>query len=203
MYSFGVEEISQKQIKKLMIGTVIPRPVLTLSTLNEDETINIGPFSYFNMASYNPPLLMVGVQRMDGKVKDTTRNILRTKEAVGHIADENTIEDVNQTAASLEYGDSELHRTNLTPVSSEEISTPGLKEMAARYELKLNHHHVIENSEGEKTADLLLLEIVKFHIDESVYEETYIIADKLKPVARLAGADYAKLGEQFTLNRPE
>lgn len=203
MYSFGVEDMSQKQIKKLMIGTVIPRPILTLSTQNEDGSLNIGPFSYFNMASYNPPLLMVGVQRVNGEVKDTTRNILRNKEAVGHIADENTIEDINQTAASLNYGDSELHRTHLTTVSSDKVATLGLKEMAARYELKLNHHHVIENSSGEKTADLLLLEIVQFHIDESVYQDSYVIADKLKPVARLAGADYAKLGEQFTLNRPE
>lgn len=61
MYSYNVEEMSQKQIKKLMIGTVIPRPILTLSTLNEDGSLNIGPFSYFNMVSYNPPLLMVSV----------------------------------------------------------------------------------------------------------------------------------------------
>lgn len=203
MHVFGVKETDSKLIKKLMIGTIIPRPVLTLVSKNEDESLNIGPFSFFNIASHNPPLLMVGIQRKDGQMKDTARNILRTKEAVGHIADENNIEDINQTAANLGVGDSELKRTNFSLVSSQEIDTPGLKESTVRYELKLNHHHVVENDQGEKTADMFLLEIVCFHISEAIYEDSYVIAKKLKPVSRLAGADYAKLGEEFTLERPK
>lgn len=121
------------------------------------------------------------------------------KEAVGHIANEKTIADVNQTAAQLDYGDSELHRTHFTTVPSEKVGTPGINELPVRYELKLNHHHVIQNSDGEETVDLLLLEIVHFHIDETIYQDSYVIADKLQPVARLTGADYAKLGEQFIL----
>lgn len=203
MRLFDVKNMTQKQIKKFLNGSAIPRPVLTLSTLNEDESINIGPFSYFNIVSSHPPLLMVGIQRPNEQMKDTTRNILRTGEAVGHIADEETIEDVNQTAASLAYGDSELKLTNFKTVNSLKVSVPGLDRFKIRYELKLNHLHVIKNHEGKITTDLLLLEIICFHIAESVYENTYIIADQLKPVSRLAGADYAKLGEQYTIERPE
>lgn len=203
MHKFPVDETGIKLIKKLMIGTVIPRPVLNLVTQNENDTINIAPFSYFNMASYNPPLLMVGIQRQNGQMKDTTRNILRTKEAVGHIADENTIEDINQTAASLAYGESELERTQFTTVPSSQVSVPGLKESLVRYELKLNHHHVITNDEGEQTADLILLETIYIHVSEEIYENTYVNASKLKPVSRLAGADYAKLGHPFSLKRPK
>lgn len=203
MHSFNVNELSQKQTKKLMVSSVIPRPILTVSTLNEDESINIGPFSYFNMVSYDPPIVMVSVQRVNEEMKDTTRNILRTNEAVGHIVTESNLEDVNQTSATLAYGDSELARTNFNPVDSKKVAVPGLDNSSVRYEMKLNHHHVITNHDGEQTADVLLLEVVQIYVSESVFENTYIYADRLKPVARLAGSLYSKLGEEFKLERPE
>lgn len=64
----------------MMIGSIVPRPIALVSTLNEDKSVNIGPFSYFNIVTSNPPIVSLAIQRdSDGKMKDTTQNLLREK----------------------------------------------------------------------------------------------------------------------------
>lgn len=204
MHYFKTDELSIKDKKKKLVGAVIPRPVALILTESDEEIINIAPFSYFNIVTYNPPIISVSIQRANGEVKDTARNILSSKQAAVHIVDENILENANQTSASLPPEQSELTLTDFTLVPSVDIEVPGIKEAAIRYETKLYNHIVITNEEAEKTADLLLLEIVSYHIAERVYdaEREYILAEKLAPVSRLAGNDYSKLGPQFTLERP-
>ncbi|WP_434751447.1 flavin reductase family protein [Paenibacillus amylolyticus] len=206
MYSLNPEELTAKDNYKLMSGSIVPRPIAFVTTLSDhDGVINAAPFSFFNVVSSDPPLLSIAVGRKNGVMKDTARNVLAHKELVVHICDENIIEDVNETAAILEPHESELERTRLTTTSSSVVTVPGIQEALIRMECKLYQHIPISNDEGVPVSDLLLVRIVHYHFSEQVYlaDKGYILMDQLKPVSRLAGNDYAKLGDRFTVIRPE
>lgn len=149
-----------------------------------------------------PPMIAIAAQRSNGKRKDTAINIEKTKEFVVHITDEFNIEDINETAAPLKYEDNELERTSLTLISSSIIQTPAVKEANIRFECKLDQ--MIQLGTKNDGADLIIGEVVMYHINEDVYfEDSKIDFNQLKPVARLAGNNYSKLGDTFTIKRPE
>lgn len=203
MLAFSPEQLTAKEKYKLLIGSVIPRPIAFVSTQSEEGVVNLAPFSYFNMVTYRPPVLSIAVQRIDGKMKDTAQNIMATKQAVVHIVDEENVEEVNKTSAPLGPEESELTVSNFTLVDSSSIHVPGVSEAKVRYETELLESVTIYD-EGVATTDLILLKIVHYHVDESVYntDSGYVNAEQLAAVSRLAGNDYAKIGETFTLIRP-
>ncbi|RIO12679.1 flavin reductase family protein [Mammaliicoccus sciuri] len=195
------EVLSQKENYKLLIGSIIPRPIALVTTESDDNVLNIAPFSFFNVVSSDPPILSIAVQRVNGEMKDTARNIIQNKEAVVHIVDTDNVSDANQTAALLSHEESELERTNFETVDSVEVSVKGLKQSKVRFEAVLYDDIVIEK-DGQPISDLLLLEVKYYHFDEGIYDDGYINKEKLKAVSRLAGNDYAEIGHTFTIERP-
>ncbi|MFY2153159.1 flavin reductase family protein [Mammaliicoccus sciuri] len=195
------EVLSQKENYKLLIGSIIPRPIALVTTESDDNVLNIAPFSFFNVVSSDPPILSIAVQRVNGEMKDTARNIIQNKEAVVHIVDTDNVRDVNQTAAMLSHEESELERTNFETVDSVEVSVKGLKQSKVRFEAVLYEDIVIEK-DGQPISDLLLLEVKYYHFDERIYNDGYINKEELNAVSRLAGNDYAEIGHTFTIERP-
>ncbi|MCY1028692.1 flavin reductase family protein [Mammaliicoccus sciuri] len=195
------EVLSQKENYKLLIGSIIPRPIALVTTESDDNVLNIAPFSFFNVVSSDPPILSIAVQRVNGEMKDTARNIIQNKEAVVHIVDTDNVRDANQTAAMLSHEESELERTNFETVDSVEVSVKGLKQSKVRFEAVLYDDIVIEK-DGQPISDLLLLEVKYYHFDERIYDDGYINKDELNAVSRLAGNDYAEIGHTFTIKRP-
>lgn len=204
MFSFSKNDLTTKEKNKILIGTVVPRPIALVSTESEEGVVNIAPFSYFNIVTYKPAILSIAVQRTNGKQKDTARNITAGKEAVVHVVDISNVELANITAANLEPEDSELNYADFTPVKSVSVRPPGLKEAKARFETSLYDTKLIYDGD-EPTADVLFLKIEHFHLDESVYDEEkgYIDVAELGAVSRLAGNDYAEIGRMFTIDRPK
>ncbi|HIB3186295.1 TPA: flavin reductase family protein [Enterococcus faecium] len=204
MFERSPSELTERENYKLLIGSVIPRPVAVVTTKSAKDIVNIAPFSYFNIVSSNPPILSLAIQRKQDAVKDTAKNILETREAVIHILDEDNVEEVNKTAANLPNEESELYLTDLTLTDSVIISVPALTEAKVRFETSLYEHVEIRNK-NKVTADLFLLEVQKYHLNETVYDDKIGRIDprKLNAVSRLAGNDYAAIGEIFTIARPE
>lgn len=204
MFSFSKNDLTTKEKNKILIGTVVPRPIALVSTESEEGVVNIAPFSYFNIVTYKPAILSLAVQRTNGKQKDTARNITAGKEAVVHVVDISNVELANITAANLAPEDSELNYADFTPVKSVSVRPPGLKEAKARFETSLYDTKLIYDGD-EPTADVLFLKIEHFHLDESVYDEEkgYIDVAELGAVSRLAGNDYAEIGRMFTIDRPK
>lgn len=204
MFSFSKNDLTTKEKNKILIGTVVPRPIALVSTESEEGVVNIAPFSYFNIVTYKPAILSIAVQRTNGKQKDTARNITAGKEAVVHVVDISNVELANITAANLAPEDSELNYADFTPVKSVSVRPPGLKEAKARFETSLYDTKLIYDGD-EPTADVLFLKIEHFHLDESVYDEEkgYIDVTELGAVSRLAGNDYAEIGRMFTIDRPK
>lgn len=205
MYAFYASELSKQQMYKFLIGSVVPRPIALITSQSEEGLLNIAPFSFFNIVASEPALLSVAVNRKEGEMKDTARNILTTKEAVVHVVTEDNVANANQTAAMLPPDESELDHTTFTTTDSEMVSVPSLNESSIRFEVKLYRHIEIKNDRNENTSDLLLLEIQKMVIDEAIYhlENGHIDVENIKSVSRLAGNDYARLGETFTIERPQ
>ncbi|AWB46054.1 hypothetical protein DCC85_19025 [Paenibacillus sp. CAA11] len=181
---------------KLLIGSIIPRPIAFVTTRSEDGVLNGAPFSYFNIVSSNPPMISLSIQHAGDKRKDTARNILTAQEFVVHIVDQHNVEKVNQTAANLPPEQSEVTLAGLTPVDSVNISVQGVQEAQVRMECTLERHMDFPG------CDLIIGRVVQFHINEEIYHEGRIDPYKLAAVSRLAGNDYAAVGEIFTIERP-
>lgn len=192
---------TERQNYKLMTGSIIPRPVAFVTTKSEDGIVNGAPFSYFNIVSSNPPMVSISIQRINGGFKDTAKHIMNNKQFVVHIVDEDNVEQVNITAASLPITESEISKTNLTLVDSHNIHVPGVREAKVRMECQFVSRMPLRNGE-EETGDLFIAEVVQFHIDESIYNDGRIDPKKLKAVSRLAGWNYAKIGDIFSIERP-
>ncbi|SFD20215.1 NADH-FMN oxidoreductase RutF, flavin reductase (DIM6/NTAB) family [Bacillus sp. UNCCL81] len=201
MKSFSPADLSDRDNYKFLIGGIIPRPIAFVTTESNENVLNGAPFSYFNIVTANPPMISVSVQRQNGKQKDTARNAIEKKEFVVHIVDESNVEAINKTATALPSTESEIELAGLTPVESVKVSVPGVKESKIRMECILEQ--AIPLGKDNEACDLLIGKVVYFHIEDEIYENGRIDADGLKAVSRLAGNDYAKVGEMFTIDRPK
>ena len=201
MISIDPKQNSERDNYKLLIGSIIPRPIAFVTTQSEDEIVNGAPFSYFNIVSSNPPMVSLAIQRPGGRVKDTARNIYGSQQFVVHIVDDENVAKINETAASLPAAESEIELANLTLVPSEYISVPGVKEAKVRMECRLIQ--AIPLGGEEPGSDLFIGEVVRFHIDEAIYENGRIDPKGLNAISRLAGSSYATIGNIFSIERPK
>ncbi|MBU8880886.1 flavin reductase family protein [Bacillus sp. FJAT-29790] len=202
MLSIDPTSISERENYKFLIGSIIPRPIAFVTTLSEEGVLNGAPFSYFNIVSSNPPMISLSIQRSQGKQKDTAKNILKNNEFVVHIVDEQNVEKINKTAATLPRNQSEIEIAGLTSVESVRISVPGVKEAKVRMECVLEQSLELGgvNSPG---CDFIIGRVVQYHIEDDIYENGRIDPRGLAAVSRLAGAYYAKIGETFEIERPK
>ncbi|HMI06479.1 MAG TPA: flavin reductase family protein [Flavobacterium sp.] len=198
---FDPLEIDQKAIYKLLTGAVIPRPIGWISTLSEDGIPNLAPFSFFNAIGDDPPHVMFSTTRNNNSNKDTLNNVLATKEFVVNMVTESTVERMNMTSQMVEPHIDEFELTGLTPIPSLKIKPSRVKESPITMECELVHHYSLENHKYGG-ATIIIGKIVMFHIDESVLLDDFKInMETYRPVARLAGSNYAKLGEIFSIKR--
>lgn len=201
MISINLKENSERDNYKLLIGSIIPRPIAFVTTQSEEGVVNGAPYSYFNIVSSNPPMVSLAIQRPGDQRKDTARNIYDNDQFVVHIVDEDNVRKINETAASLPASESEIELANLTLVPSETISVPGVKEAKIRMECRLVQAIPL-GGEGPG-SDLFIGEVIQFHVDEAIYEDGRIDPRGLNAVSRLAGTNYAKIGDIFSIERPE
>jgi flavin reductase (DIM6/NTAB) family NADH-FMN oxidoreductase RutF len=203
MKSIDPDTLSIKENYKFLTGSIIPRPIAFVSTLSTDGVLNAAPFSYFNALTSNPPLIAISIGRKKGVQKDTSRNAEALGEFVVHIPDETYIEAVNITAANLGPEESEVDLAELTAVDSVKVKVPGIAEAKIRMECVVEQILPLGGTPDQPATDLLIGRVVHYHIAEELYSDGRIDAEKLRPVGRLAGTNYAKLGETFSLDRPE
>ena len=188
--------ISDKERKKIVQGSVIPRPIAWVSSLNSDDSINLAPFSYFSMLS--PSMVSVSVLRDDGIMKDTSRNVLKNREAVIHISDITLIEELDLSSKRFLENESEVDITKLTLADSKTIKTKGILEAKIRLEVVLEEHiELIDFNGTDIEADLLIFRVNFAHLKKEVFDEEkgYVLHEKLRPLARLSGPSYAEIVE--------
>ncbi|WP_207695675.1 hypothetical protein DOK67_0001633 [Enterococcus sp. DIV0212c] len=205
MLHYPTKDLSSKQSYKFLSGSIIPRPIAWVTTLNKDhETVNAAPFSFFNAAASDIPLVTLSILRRNGEIKDTARNIIETNELVIHLVNDHVVESMNQTAASLGPDQSEITINKIETTASNSVKVPGITAAPIRMEARLHQYVPIKNHDDQIITDLFIVEITDFYFDEAVFdqESEYILAEVFKPIARLAGNTYAHIDSLFDLNRP-
>jgi flavin reductase (DIM6/NTAB) family NADH-FMN oxidoreductase RutF len=189
---------------RLLTSSIIPRPVAFVTSMSPEGAANAAPFSYFNIVAANPPMISISVQRKAGSIqKDTARNIETVEAFVVHITDEKNINAVNKTAANLAFDESEIDYAGLTPVNSDKIAVPGIQEAAVRMECVLERIIPLGGTALAPACDLIIGRVVCFHFSEDIYTDGNVDYNALKPISRLGGIHYSKLGDVFSLERPE
>ncbi|MBO0962434.1 flavin reductase family protein [Neobacillus sp. MM2021_6] len=202
MLSIDPASLSERENYKFLIGSIIPRPIAFVTTVSKERVLNGAPFSYFTIVSSNPPMISLSIQRSAGRQKDTARNIIESKEFVVHIVDEQNVEKINKTAASLPPQQNEIELANLTPVDSVRIAVPGVKEAKISMECTLEHSLELGGLDAPG-CDFIIGKVVQFHIEDDIYDNGRIDPGGLAAVSRLAGNNYAKIGEIFEIERPK
>ena len=181
---------------------VVPRPIGWISTLSAAGVVNLAPFSFFNLLSYDPPFVMfsAGVHEADGGVKDTVANVEATGEFVFNMATWAQREAMNQTARILDRGVDELAAAGLEPLPSRLVRPPRVKGSPVHFECR---RHQIVRLPGRTPAaehSVVIGQVVAVHIDDAALTpDGRVDVLKIKPIARLGYQDYAAVESVFQM----
>jgi flavin reductase (DIM6/NTAB) family NADH-FMN oxidoreductase RutF len=192
-------DLDPRDAYRLLISSVVPRPIAWVSTICADGSLNLAPFSFFNAIGGQPPTIMLSVSRRAGEDKDTLRNIRERREFVLHIVDEELAEKMNVTSGDYPHGDSEFERAGLATAKSCVVAAPRVADAAIAMECRLVQLVPI----GEGVNTIVIGQVLRYHVRDGLLRDGYLVdATLLKPVARLGGEEYATIGRVFTMPRP-
>jgi Conserved protein/domain typically associated with flavoprotein oxygenases, DIM6/NTAB family len=191
------KKLTSKEAYSLLVSAVVPRPIAFVTSMNAHNVVNAAPYSFFNAIASSPPLIMISAGRKKGIMKHTTENILRSKEFVVNVVTEDVLHSINISSADFPPEISEIEQTNLTLVPSISISTPRIAESPVNCECKLYQHFEV----GNEPVDLIIGEVVQFHVKDELYSIGTINQYALKPIARMGGNYYAMIENLFEMER--
>lgn len=194
-----------KDIYKLLTGTVVPRPIALVSTVDRAGIANLAPFSFFNAVGSNPPtLLFCPVVRAANPGhdmrKDTLRNVEETGEFVVNIISDAIAAAANITSSDVPPDVDEFVLSGLTPIASEAIRPPRVAESPAQMECKLLQ--VIYTSHKPGGGVIVLGEILRFHLREDLFDNFRVDPAGLDAVGRMAGNSWVRTRDRIDLIRP-
>ncbi|PXY00221.1 flavin reductase family protein [Halomonas sp. LBP4] len=203
MSDYLLEEhgLNPGKIYRLFTGSICPRPIAWVSTLDADGNANLAPFSFFNVVSVNPPVL--GFSPLldgDANPKDTIRNLEAVAECVVHIGGEGLVGALNATSASVAHGEDEFALAGLEKAAMPGVSVPRVAEAPVAFGCRLRE--IIHFGDQPLAGNLVLAEVVSIHIDDAIWNGRHVDIAGLHPVGRMAGSDYARTTDRFALERP-
>ncbi|MBV8848542.1 MAG: flavin reductase family protein [Methylobacteriaceae bacterium] len=183
--------LTTSDIYKLLTGVVVPRPIAWVTTMSPTGIVNLAPFSAFTFVSSAPPMVGINIGLRGGDLKDTARNIEAMGEYVVNIGDETMMEAVHRSAIDYHPSISEPEILGLKTVPSDVIRTPRLRDVPISLECRLSR--TVEF--GEPGTRFIAGQILMFHIRDGLCSDNKIDARMLRPICRLGGPNYARLGE--------
>lgn len=187
-------DLDSKSVYKLLIGSVVPRPIAWTSTISPEGIRNLAPFSFFTVASREPPILCISVGPRDDEdmSKDTLENIEQTGEFVVNIVSLALSNTMHESSKNHPPEADEFEKAGLTPVPCEVVKAPRVEEAGVSMEC------VLDRILPLGTDHLILGRMVRFHVRDELYENGRIDVASLDPLGRLAG-DYTKVETIFGL----
>jgi flavin reductase (DIM6/NTAB) family NADH-FMN oxidoreductase RutF len=193
-----------QNVYKLLIGVVIPRPIAFVSTVGGDGVLNLAPFSFFTVASANPPVV-VFCPMVPGSgsrsCKDTLRNVQESCEFVLNIVSEDFAGEMNATSGDYPPEVDEFAISGLTPLPSDLVRPPRVAESRVQMECRLVQ--VVHVSSNPLGGSLVLGEVLRFHVADEIFDNYRIDADKLRAIGRMGGPTYARTTDRFNMERPK
>jgi flavin reductase (DIM6/NTAB) family NADH-FMN oxidoreductase RutF len=188
------------QIYKLLIGSIVPRPIAFVSTISPEGHANLAPFSFFNAICGEPPTICFSTSYREPR-KDTYVNIKATGEFVVNIVSEEIAEQMNLCSGEYPYGVDEFEVSGLTPVPSDLVRAPRVVESHVNMECRLVQ--IVDISTRPVGGSLIIGEVIRFHIDDAIVSNYRIDPEKLRAVARMGGNDYCRTRDRFEMIRPK
>jgi flavin reductase (DIM6/NTAB) family NADH-FMN oxidoreductase RutF len=190
-------------VYKILIGSVVPRPIGWISSIDSEGCANLAPFSFFNVVCANPPhvLFCPMIRATDQKPKDTLRNVRASGEFVVNIVTEELAQAMNLTSTELPADVNEFELSGLTPQPSAVVRPPRVAESPLHFECKVATIFDIGDQPG--SGSVVIGRVVHIHVREDVLiESDKIDLEKLKPIGRLAGSGYCRVTDLFQMIRP-
>ena len=191
--SIDPKEISQAQLHSYLLSAVAPRPIALASTVDENGNVNLSPFSFFNVFSSNPPILIFSPARRgrNNTTKHTYENILKVKEVVINIVNYPIVEQMSLSSTEYEQGINEFKKAGFTPIKSTKIQPPRVNEAPVAFECVVDD--VIELGTSPGAGNLIIARVVQLHIQkEYLDQDGNLDTIKLDLVARMGGNWYTR-----------
>ena len=198
MTSYEPKELSTGKLHSYLLSAVAPRPIAFASTIDKDGNPNLSPFSFFNVFSANPPIMIFSPARRvrDNTTKHTLANVLKTKEVVINVVNFDLVHQASLTSTEYPEDVNEFEKAGLTMLQSDIVKPFRVAESPVQFECKVNDVMQLGTEGG--AGNLIICEVVKLHIDNDVLnEEGHIIQEKLDLVSRAGGSYYSRAKNGF------
>ncbi len=198
------DSIPRASLYKILIGSVVPRPIGWISTINTSGQPNLAPFSFFNVVCAKPPTVLFCpmIRSTDGNTKDTLNNVKATGEFVVNIFGEELATEMVATSVEIAPEVNEFELAELESAPSAAVKPPRVARSPIHFECKLTQIVEIGNNPGG--GSVVIGEIVHLHVDERVlFGGDKIDVAALKPIGRLAGSEYVRMTDLFEMERPK
>ena len=200
-----LKDLKPTDVQNYLQHAIAPRPVCFASTIDKDGNINLSPFSFFNLFSSNPPIVIFSPARRvrDNSTKHTLQNILEVPEVVINIVDYNMVQQTSLASCEFAKGINEFEKAGFTMQPATTVKPPMVKESKIKLECKVNEVKPLGTQGG--AGNLIIAEVLIMHIDETILNaEGKIDQTKMHHVARLGGDWYCKVDESnlFTIEKP-
>lgn len=199
------ESIDQKKLHQHLLTAIAPRPICLASTVDKKGQVNLSPFSFFNVFSSNPPIMIFSPSRRgrDNSTKDTYNNIVDVQEVVINVVNYSMVEQMSLTSTEYPKEVDEFIKSGLTPVASKRVLPPRVEEAPAAFECKVNQ--VIPLGQGPGAGNLVLAEVVLMHFQTALLGVDGLLnTQQLDVVARMGGNWYTRVSPSslFEIEKP-
>ncbi|GAA4269200.1 flavin reductase family protein [Hyunsoonleella aestuarii] len=198
MTSFDPKALATGKLHSYLLSAVAPRPIAFASTIDEDGNSNLSPFSFFNVFSANPPIMIFSPARRvrDNTVKHTLINAEATKEVVINVVNYDLVHQMSLSSTEYDKGVNEFEKAGLTMLKSDLVKPFRVAESPVQFECKVNE--IVKLGTEGGAGNLIICEIVKFHISKDVLDENGAInQEKLDLVSRAGGSYYSRANKGF------
>ena len=183
---------------------VVPRPIGWLTTMSAAGVVNLAPFSFFNLLSYDPPFVMfsAGTHEADGGRKDSVANVEATGEFVYNMATWAQKDQMNQTAMIVEHGVDEMAAAGLDPLPCRLVRPPRVKGSPVHFECRLHQVITLPGSKPSSESYMVIGRVVAVHIDDAALTADGMIdLVRIRPIARLGYKDYTSVDSIFQMEK--
>jgi flavin reductase (DIM6/NTAB) family NADH-FMN oxidoreductase RutF len=204
--SFDPELLETRDVHRLLSSSIAPRPIAFASTIDAKGNVNLSPFSFFNVFSSNPPILIFSPARRvrDNTTKHTLQNAAETKEVVINIVDYSIVEQMSESSKEYGKGVNEFIEAGLTEVPSLKVKPPRVLESPVSFECSVEN--IISLGEHGGAGQLVIAKVVHIHVKSELLDENdQVDSKKLDLVARLGGDWYTRVTKDsmFKLEKPK
>ncbi len=197
---FLPQALTAQQVYKLLIGGVSPRPIAWVSTISKSGVSNLAPFSFFTVASANPPVLCFNPMSTDkGLEKDTLANIREQQEFVINSVSYQDLAVMNQTCHQLPADEDEFEYASVEKLASSIVAPHRVKQALVSFECRLNQ--IVDLGQEPMSGHLVLGDVVAIHVRDDAVTDFKIDSEKLDAIGRMAGNDYSLTRQKVQLNR--